>query len=263
MKNNLLTEIQQILEREDARKGSLPIPNYLFIQQYGRDIVEEMPKIAALFGQTEWFIFDTGAQQKEGTMLSHFKMELNRHAGVGRDYSGSILIELSTPEDEREEKELEELLSYINSQKNRLYCVYTMRGQENVEGVKKQLENYGFVRAIYAKPYLSDEQMEIFLNTLQEYGFQADAEAKQCAEVFFQEKEWDTSDAVKIRIVNIAKEIVYCSFVNGEVKDKEVKDKEVKDNIMRKENIEQVFATLAKEMTKKRQIGFVLGGAEL
>lgn len=250
MKNNLLMEIQQILEKEDARKGSLPIPNYLFIQRYGRDIVEEMPQIAALFGQAEWFKFDAGAQQNEGNIASYFKMELNRRAGIGREYSGSILIELSTLE---EEKELKELLSYIDSQKNHLHCIYTMREQETVCMVKKQLENYGFVRAIYAKPYQADEQIEIFLNTLQTYQFQADTEAKQCVEAFFREKEWNTSDAVKIRIENIAKEIVYCSFIN----------EEVQDNIVQKEEVEQVFASLAKEMTKKRQIGFVMGGAEI
>ncbi len=253
MKNNLLTELQQILEKEDACKGSLPIPNYLFVQQYGRDIEEEMPQIATLFGQKEWFLFDHGTQQKEGKMLSHFKMELNRHAGVGREYSGSILIELSTPEEETEEKELEELLSYIDSQKNRLHCVYTMRNEETVDRVKRQLENYGFVRVIYAEPYQADEQTEIFLDTLQTYQFRADKGAKQCAKAFFQEREWNTSDAVKIRIENIAKEIVYCSFMN----------KEIQDNIVHKEEVEQVFASLAKEMTKKRQIGFVVGGAQL
>jgi len=253
MKNNLLTEIQQILEKEDARKGCLPIPNYLFIQQYGRDIIEEMPQIAALFGQTEWFTFDTGAKQTEGNILSRFKMELNRHAGVGREYCGSILIGLSTPEEEKEEKELEELLSYIDGQKSRLHCVYTMREQEAVDVVKKQLENYGFVRTIYAEAYRVDEQMEIFLDTLKAYQFQADAEAKQCMEAFFRKKEWNTFDAVKIRIENIAKEIVYCSFIN----------EDVQDNIVQKEEVEHVFASLAKETTKKRQIGFVMGGAEL
>lgn len=251
--NNLLTEIRQILGKEDTHKGRLPIPNYLFVQQYGRDITEEMPQIAALFGQAEWFPFDVGAQQTEGNLLSHFKMELIRHAGVGREYCGSILIELSSPAEEKEEKELEELLNYIDSQKNRLHCVYTMRGQDAVEQVKKQLENYGFVRVVYAKPYEADEQIKIFLNTLQEYQFQADAEAKRYAKAFFSEKEWDSSDSVKIRIGNIAKEIVYSSFIN----------EEVQDNIIRKEAVERVFASLAKEVTKKRQIGFVIGGTEL
>jgi len=253
MKNNLLAEIQQILEREDARKGSLPIPNYLFVQQYGRDITEEMPQIAALFGQAEWFTFDNGVQQKEGNLLSHFKLELNRHAGIGREYSGSILIELSAPENEKEEKELEELLSYIDSQKDRLHCVYTMRGQEAVDRVRKRLENYGFVRVVYAKPYRVDEQTAIFSDTLQMYRFQADEEAERCAEAFFEGKEWDTSDAVKIRIENIAKEIVYQSFIN----------EDAQDNIVRKEEIERVFAALLKETTKKRPIGFAVGGAEV
>lgn len=248
MNSNLLTEIQQIFEKEDARKGSLPIPNYLFIQQYGRGIVEEMPQIAALLGQTEWFTFDDEVHQKEGTILSHFKLELNRHAGVGREYSGSILIELSTPEDEKEEKELEELLGYIDSQKNRLHCVYTMRGQGNVDRVKAQLENYGFVRGVYAKPYLVDEQMQIFLDTLQMYQFQVDAEAKQCAEAFFREKEWDTSDAVKTRIENIAKEIVYSSCISGGPQ----------NNMVQKEDVERVFTSLGRESAKKRTIGFVI-----
>lgn len=253
MKKNLLAEIQQILEMEDARKGSLPIPNYLFVQQYGRDITEEMPQIAALFGQAEWFTFDVGAKQQDGKVLSHFKMELNRRAGVGREYTGSILIELTAPEEEKEERELEELLNYIDSQKNRLHCVYTMRGQEKVDEVKKQLENFGFVRVVYAKPYEADEQIEIFLDTLETYRFRTDEEAKQCVEAFFKEKEWKISDAVKIRIENIAKEIVYCSFIN----------EKVQDNIVQKEDVEQVLASLAKETMKKRQIGFVMGGAEV
>ena len=253
MKNNLLTEIQRIISKEDKRKGGLPIPNYLFVQQYGRDIVEEMPQIAELFGQAQWFTFDTKSQHKEGNMLSHFKMELNRHAGIGREYSGSILVQLSTSEEETEEKELEELLSYIDSQKSRLHCIYTMQAQEKVDEVKKRLENYGFVRVVYAKPYGVEEQLEIFMHALQEYHFQAGAEAKECAEVFFREKEWNASDAVKIRIENIAKEMVYSSFIN---------EKE-QGNVVQKEEAEKVFASLAKEMTKKRPIGFVIGGAGL
>lgn len=253
MNSNLLAEIKQILSRKEVRGGKIPIPNYLFIQQYGRDILEEMPQITTLFGQTQWYTFDTGAQQKEGNMLSHFKMELNRHAGVGREYKGSILIELSTPEEDKEEKELEELLSYVDSQKNRLHCVYTMRGQGKVEQVKNQLGNYGFVRVVYAEPYRTNEQIEIFLDVLRVYQFRLDVEAKQCVEAFFEEKEWDTTDSVKIRIENIAKEIVYSRFIN----------EEMKDNILHKEDVERVFTSLEKEKTIKRQIGFVTGGAEL
>ena len=69
----------------------------------------------------------------------------------------------------------------------------------------------------------------------------------------FREKEWNASDAVKIRIENIAKEMVYSSFIN---------EKE-QGNVVQKEEAEKVFASLAKEMTKKRPIGFVIGGAGL
>lgn len=235
------------------RQGSLPIPNYLFIQQYGRDITADMPQIAALFGHTDWFVFSDRVQQQEGKLLSYFMMELNRHAGVGREYSGSILVELSAPESEREEKELEELLSYIDGRKNYLHCMYTMREGDMADIVKKHLENYGFVRTVYAMPYSADEQIGIFWDTLKAYQFSAAAEAVKYAETFFREKEWSTSDAVKTRIENIAKEIIYCSFIN-EGAESSTADEEA---------VEQVFFSLAKEITKKRRIGFSIGGAEL
>ena len=253
MKSNLLIEIQQILAKKDAKKERLPIPNYLFVQQYGREILEEMPQIAELFGQADWFAFDAGLKEKEGKTLSRFQMELNRHAGIGREYTGSVLIEIPRLEEANEEKDFEELLSFIDSEKHRLHCVYTIPGDEYAEKIKKQLENYGFVRAVYAEPYQLEEQVEIFMDTLKSYNFQVDDEAKQCVELFFQEKEWDVSDAVKVRIQNIAKEIVYCSII------KEAEH----DNMVHKEDVESVFDSLVKEMAKKRQIGFVIGGAEL
>ena len=250
MKSNLLSEIQQILEREDRMKVTLPIPHYLFVQRYGREITGDMQEIAALFGQKEWFSFDTNRQQKDGKLLSYFKMELDRHAGLGREYTGSILIELSGEEDE---KELEELFHYIDSHKERLYCIYTMKVSEEVKTVRKHLEQYGFVRVVQGEKYDAYEQIEIFQDTLESYQFQLNEEAEHYVTEFFRKREWEETDAVKKRIENIAKELVYGNLIK----------EETEKSIITKEEVEQVLISLQGEPAKKRQIGFVIGGTEL
>ena len=250
MKSNLLSEMQQILEREDKMKVTLPIPHYLFVQRYGREIIDDMQEIAELFGQKEWFFFDTSRPQKDGKLLSYFNIELDRHAGLGREYTGSILIELSGEEDE---KELEELFHYIDSHKERLHCIYTMKVSEEVKMVRRHLEKYGFVRVVPGEKYDSYEQIEIFQDTLEAYQFQLDEEAERYVTKFFRKREWEETDAVKKRIENIAKELVYGNLIR----------EEAEKNIITKDEVEQVLASLQSEPARKRQIGFVTGGAEL
>ena len=66
-------------------------------------------------------------------------MALERHSGIGKEYTGSVLVEFSGME---EEKELEELLDYIDRQRNRLHCIYTIKASEEVKDIKEKLENY-------------------------------------------------------------------------------------------------------------------------
>lgn len=250
MKSSLLSEIQQILEREDRMKVTLPIPHYLFVQRYGREITDDMQKIAEMFGHKEWFDFDVARKPNDGKLLSYFKMELDRHAGLGREYIGSVLIEFSGEEDE---KELKEILHYIDSQKGRLHCIYTMKVSEEVTMVRKHLEKYGFVRVVQGEKYDASEQMEIFQNTLEAYKFQLNEEAEQYVTEVFQKKEWEETDAVKKRIKNIVEELVYGNLIR----------EETEKNIITQEEAEQVLASLQSEPAKKRQIGFVIGGTEL
>lgn len=248
MKSNLLSEMQQILDHEEMMNVALPIPTYLYVQRYGRDIEEEMPEISRALGQKEWFPFSTNNQQKEGNLLRHFKMELERHSGLGKEYAGSVLIELSGEEDT---KELEEILDYIESQKQRLHCVYTTKMLESVPEMRRQLENHGFVRVVQGEKYDAYEQIEIFQNTLETYHFELEEEARHYITEFFRIKEWQEHEAVKIRIQNLAKEMVYSKLLGGEER----------KTVVTKEEVEQVLASLQEEPVKKRQIGFVLGGA--
>jgi len=213
--------------------------------QYGH-----IQEIAELFGQKEWFVFDATKQPNDGKLLSHFKMELDKHAGLGREYTGSILIELSGEEDE---KELEELFHYIDSHKERLRCIYTMKVAEEAKMVRKHLEKYGFVRVVQGEKYDAYEQIEIFQDTLELYRFQLNEEAEHYVTEFFRKREWEETDVVKMRIENIAKELVYGSLIR----------EEAEKNIITKEEVEEVLASLQSEPAGKRQIGFVIGGTEL
>ena len=250
MKSNLLTEIKQLFDREDLLRTTIPVPSYLFVQRYGREINDDMKEIAALFGQKEWFLFCSGNIKNEEKLLTGFKMALERHSGIGKEYTGSVLIEFSG---EESEKEMEELLDYINSQKHRLHCIYTVKVSERVKNIREQLENYGFVRVVQGEAYDAYEQIEIFQNIVNEYQFQLEEEAQHYIVDFFRKQKWQETDAVKIRIQNMAKEIVYNKLMGGESE----------NNRIKKEEVEQVFQASQTSKVQKRQIGFVIGGTEL
>ena len=175
MESNWLKEIKQLLETREGTGTNIPVPSYLFVQRYGREIIEEMPEIATLFGNKSWFSFSPTGIKQEEKLLAGFQMELERNSGIGKEYTGSVLIEFSGQE---EEKELEELLDYIDHHKTRLHCIYTIKAGEEVENIKSRLEDYGFVRVVKGEEYRTLEQADIFWNTIQNYQFQVEENAE-------------------------------------------------------------------------------------
>ena len=247
MKSNLLNEMQQLFSAE-CMGDTIPIPSYLFIQRYGREIQEEMQEITSLLGQKDCFFFCSVGRKSGEKLVTNFQMALERNSGIGKDYSGCILIEFSGKE---EEKEIEELLDYIDSQRARLHCIYTTKTAEKVKELKELLENYGFVKVVYGEEYEVVEQMEIFEEIVTTYGFQLEEEAKEVIIDFFHKQKWEEEDRVKIRIQNMAKEIVYNRLVKEKHQDKNIK----------KEEVENVLHLLQESKKPKRQMGFVMGGA--
>ena len=155
MKSNLLNEMQQLFSAE-CMGDTIPIPSYLFIQRYGREIQEEMQEITSLLGQKDCFFFCSVGRKSGEKLVTNFQMALERNSGIGKDYSGCILIEFSGKE---EEKEIEELLDYIDSQRARLHCIYTTKTAEKVKELKELLENNGFVKVVYGEEYEVVEQI--------------------------------------------------------------------------------------------------------
>lgn len=250
MKSNLLNEIKQLFENRGCLQNTIPIPSYLFVQRYGREIQEEMKEIAALFGQKEWFPFCCAGIKNEEKLLTGFKMALERHSGIGKEYAGSVLVEFSGME---EEKEIEELLDYIDRQKHRLHCIYTIKASEEVKDIKEKLENFGFVRVVQGEEYKHSEQIEIFQETINMYQFRLEEKAEDYIVDFFGKLKWQEEDVVKIRIQNMAKEIVYNRLMEGGHGEK----------FLKKEEVEYVLHSLQSGKMQQRQIGFLMEGVEV
>jgi len=243
MKSNLLQEMQQIFEREEVVKHPLPMPTYLFIQNYGRSIEEDMDKIAELLHKKHWFSFKTSHREKDRSILAKFLLEQECQASVGKEYDGCILVELSG---EETEKELSEFLDYVKEQKERLNCIFTMKALDCVADIRKQLATDCFLRVIHGEKYDPFEQIEIFLSILEDYQFQLEEEAQKEVRKFFEKKEWQEVDTVETQISNMAKAIVYERYLEEEKQNTPITTEEVLRALNRLEKPE-----------KKRQIGFV------
>ena len=248
MQSNLLSEMKQLLGVNMG--NNIPIPSYLFVQRYGREIQDEMQEIARLLGQKDWFFFCSAGVKNSEKLLTGFQMDLERHSGIGKDYAGCILIEVSLKEDKNE---LEELLDYIHSQKARLHCIYTIKDTEDVKELKELLDNYGFVKVVQGEEYKISEQVEIFLDTLNLYEFEVEEKTREFIVEFLKKQKWQEEDRVKIRIQNMAKETIYNRLLNSNYSDK----------IIGKDEVEAVLHSNQEYKRHKRQMGFVMGGVEL
>ena len=86
-----------------------------------------------------------------------------------------------------------------------------------------------------------------------DFGFESREDAEKYIVDFFEKLKWQEEDVVKIRIQNMAKEIVYNKLMENGDKEKNIK----------KEDVESVLHSLKVNKGMKRQIGFVMEGAEI
>jgi len=244
MKTNLLLEIQQITEREAQVKVPLPMPSYLFVQDYGRNVEEDMAEISKLMGMQDWFLFKAEGGCFEKDILTKFLLEQECRAKPGREYEGCVLVEL-TGEENR--KEIEEFLSYINTQRQRIQFVFTTKVTENVDLIRKQLAEECFVRVVYGECYTSQEQMELFHTILQRYPFVLDEGAEVQLLKFLEEKQWKKEDAVKRQIQNMVDEMVYEKMLS----------EQGKNPVITIEELTPIIDKMKEKTMSRRQIGFV------
>lgn len=242
MKNNLVREIEKIVAQKQNSNEYIPTPTYLYVKHYGRDIEDCMAEITELMGEEEYFIFKTGRIQKAESLLRSFLMELEKHASLGKDFGGCVLVELTV---ETEDKELADFLDYAENQKQ-IKFLFTTR--ENEEEVQELLERYFFVRVVKGQPYDCEEQFALLNEAFCKYQFAMDAAAEEAFQKALAEKEWQESDMVMNRIQNIAKNLVY---------EKMLAEK-CSNRCIGKEDAEEAIKKLVRETTKKNVIGFFI-----
>ena len=240
MKNNLVSEIEQLVGRRQNSNAYIPMPTYLYVEHYGRNIEDNMKEITTLFGEKDFFIFKTSRIQKLESLVRSFQMKLEKHAALGKEFSGCVLVELS---EEMEQEELPDFLEFVARQED-LRCLFTIK--DNSEEIQELLEQYFFVRVVEGQKYNCTEQLEILNQVFAEAEFIADIGAMKVFEKFFAKKEWQEGDMVQNRIQNIAKNLVYEKLMQEEVPEK----------CISQEDAENVVKKLLKESQKRTVIGF-------
>lgn len=241
---SILEEMNQVKNCEQERNITLPKPNYLFIQKYGRSPETELPEIAKAFGNGSWFSFFPEIKKKDVTMVHRFIMESEKYADLGKVFQGFVLVELTG---EEEEKELYELLSYIKQNEKQFRCIFTTRMLDRAEEIQNCLEQHFFVRKMEGKEYESSELGTMFLRVLVEHGFDIDGLANE-AEALFSDMHWEETDMVQCRMENLAHNLAYNKILKTGA-DLKVTAKEV----------EEAIRTCKKEPEVTRRIGFVRG----
>jgi len=240
MGNNLVKEIEKIVAQRKDNKLFLPTPTYLYVKHFGRDIEDSMEEITTLMGETEHFVFKTGRIQKTESLLRSFLMELEKHAFLGKEYAGCVLVELAP---ETEQEELVDFLDYAQNSKEIKFLFTT---KEREEEMQELLEQYFFVRVVKGQAYSCEEQLNILEDAFTDYHFTLEPEAREMFKNAFAEKEWQENDMVMNRIQNIAKNLVYEKMLeegNGGCS-------------ISKEDAEAAVKKFSKEVQKRNVIGF-------
>lgn len=246
MKSNLLLELQCIVEGK-INNIDCPIPCYLFVQKYGRTIQGELLQITQTLGREKYFFFKAEGTQKEETILRRFLLEEERHAELGKKYNGCVLIELSG---EESEKELYDLLDYLDRHQQRISLLFTTKEPLNSNDIRKQLEQFFFVRVIEGAKYGVQEQLTLFVDKLGSYQFELSESAMEEIKSFVEHKEWKEGDMVEKRIQNLVSDIVYNRILA----------KEEENSVIEKEDIVIALHKVTENTEKRGIIGFVIGG---
>ncbi len=262
----MIQEIKQLKLLEERMGIKVPLPNFFYVEKYGRNLVEQMEYILTVIGRKEWFLFSTDCRFKEGGLLHNFVIELEKHANLGKEYTGCVLIELS--EDILQEEEFETFLNYLKLLEDKNYFLFTMKESQNTVFVQECMEQYFFVRIIQAQKYSTLEQWEEIRKVCEEYQFEIENEAEKYMKVQLTKREWKEEEQVLCRLRNVTCSMVYENMVEAvlgestneekrlkedettknELIKKELKEKVLKDNELQDKELRE------KEMPEKKPV---------
>ncbi len=206
MIHSVLEEIKYVKKNEAERGVKFPETTYLFVENYGRSMQEEMQDIAEALGKREYFTFRADWLTKQSGVYGDFQLELQKHATLGKEYEGCVLVELSTMVNE---PELLQILSRLKQHEEKITSFVTVKDDEDVQEITKMMEQFFFTRVVEGQIYSPEEQYGIIKAELEKYGF--NPEEKRCEELleYLKEFPWKKTDAVESKLRNVVKKLVY------------------------------------------------------
>ena len=216
--NSIIQELHKIKEIESHEGIKVPLPKFFYVQRYGRKVQEQVQEMLQTVRRKEWFLFKTEESFPEAGLRRNFVTELEKHAGIGKKYEGCVLIELSKQTLLREE--FTEFLEFLKDREDQLYYLFTTKRPKDAVSVQRCIEQYFFVRTVYAESYSVEEQMSMIKDICREYGFDISTKAKSLLLNGLKSKEWKEDDNVDYRLRNEVCTIIYESVLGQQSKDR-------------------------------------------
>ena len=252
----MIKEMKQLKMLEERKGIKVPVPNFFYVERYGRKLEEQMESIFSVLGKKEYFLFHTDCRFKEGGLLHNFLIELERHADLGKEFEGCVLIEIS--EDILQEEEFDGFLTYLKSLEDKIYFLFTIKQTKNTALIQECMEQYFFIRVIWAEVYSVSEQWEKIRKICEEYRFDMEKAAEEYIKAELEKKEWKEEEQVMCRLQNVVYSIVYENRMEGsllEIADEE-ESQNKKKTVFSLEMVQKMLKKLESEQKKRKAIGF-------
>ena len=203
MKHSILKEVEQIKETENTKGIKFPKTSYIFVENYGRTIHKEMQKLTELSGKKGWFVFQ--AVKHQG-VYQEFTVELSKHAMLGKEFEGCILIEVSW---QVEKNELRQMLEYLKEQENKINFFFSVKEEKIAKELKAEMDRYFFTRMLEGEVYSQEEQLRILMEELEKYELYVEESVKQEVLKLLAGLSWQTTDLVEHTLQNVARKLAY------------------------------------------------------
>lgn len=255
----MINEMKKLKMLEEKKGVKMPLPNFFYVERYGRSAQEQMENLLEGFGKKKWFLFKTDVRKKEGSLVDVFSMELEKYAKLGKAYDECVLIEIS--EDVDMEEGFEEFITYLKTLEDKIYFLFTMKQSKNTAFVQECMEQYFFVRKIEAKEYSVEEQLEAIKSVCEEYRYEMEYEAEHMLREALAKKKWKGEEQVLCRLKNVVRSMVYEGMMEAGFSDGATVE-EVATGIFASKMAEKMLLKIEPENKKRAVIGFSQGGLQ-
>lgn len=252
--NTILQELDKIKDVELNEGICTPIPNYLYIQRYGRKAQDQMDEILVKIGKKDWFLFKTEEESCKEGLIKNFSMNLRKYADTGKEFTGCSLVEIS--KETLRKDELPEFLEYLKENENRLYYLFTIKNAKDAVSVQKCIEQFFFTRIVYAEDFSIEEQFDIIRNTCEEYGFGINRKERIFIMRGLKNRKWKTNEHVEFILQNAARAVIYEAILEDKTKERLMSAElsiKLLENLRKKAETEKTFGFQQIEFEKQEE----------